>query len=59
MSSFDLQMIEISFVLDFLLSDSLAIAVLGTHVKHTVVENSAVVLDLIVLHHHMRNSHGF
>ena len=26
--------------------------------KHTVVENYALVLDLVVLHLHMRNSHG-
>ena len=58
MLAFDLQRIEISFVLDFLLSDSLDAAVLGTHVEHTVVENSALVLDLAVLHLHMRNSHG-
>ena len=58
MSTFDLQRIKISFVLDFLLSDSLSIAVLGTHVEHTVVENSALVFDLVVLHLHMRNSHG-
>ena len=58
MSTFDLQRIEISFVLDFLLSDSLIVVVLGTHVKHTIVENSALVLDLAVLHLHMINSHG-
>ena len=58
MSAFDLQRIEISFVLDFLLSDSLAVDFLGTHVEHTIVENSALVLDLAVLHLHMRNSYG-
>ena len=58
MLSFYLQRIEISFILDFLLFDSLAIVVLGTHVEHTVVENSALVLDLVVIHLHMRNSHG-
>ena len=58
MSAFDLQRIEISFVLDFFLFDSLAAAILGTHVKHIVVENYALVLDLAVLHLHMRNSHG-
>ena len=57
MSAFDLQRIEISFVMDFLLSDSLTAAVLGTLVKHTVVENSALVLDFSILHLHMRNSH--
>ena len=51
-------MIEISFVLDFLLSNFLTVVVLGTPVKHTVVENSTLVLDLAVLHLHMRNSHG-
>ena len=58
MSAFDIQRIEISFVLDFLLSDSLAAAVLRTHVEHTIVENSALVLDLAMLHLHMRNSHS-
>ena len=58
MSAFDIQRIEISFVLDFLPSDSLAATILGTPVKHTIVENSALVLDLAVLHLHMRNSHG-
>ena len=58
MSAFDLQRIEISFVLDFLLSDSLAVAVLGTHVEHTIVENSILVLDLAMLHLHMINSHS-
>ena len=58
MSAFDLQRIEIFFVLDFLLSNSLVVAALGTHVEHTVVENSALVLDLVVLHLYMRNSHG-
>ena len=58
MLAFDLQRIEISFVPDFLLSNSIVAAVLGTHVEHTVVENSALVLDLAVLHFHMRNSHG-
>ena len=58
MSTFDLQRIEISFVLDFLLSVSLVATVLGTHVEHTIVENSALVLDPVVLHLHMRNSHG-
>ena len=55
MSAFDLQRIEISIVPDFLLSDFL---VLGTHVEHTVVENSVLVLDLDLLHLHVRNSHG-
>ena len=54
MSAFDLQRLEISFALDFLLSNSLVVAVLGTLVKHIVV----VVLDLAVLHLHIRNSHG-
>ena len=54
MSAFDLQRLEISFVLDFLLSNSLIVAVLGTLVKHIVV----VVLDLAELHLHIRNSHG-
>ena len=58
MSTFDLQRIEISFVLDFLISDSLVVDALGTHVQHTVVENSTLVLDLAVLHLHMRNSTG-
>ena len=58
MSAFDLQRIEISLVLDFLLSDFLAAIVLGTHVEHIVVQNSALVLDLAVFHLHMRNSHG-
>ena len=58
MSTFNLQRIKISFFLDFLLSDSLAATVLGTHVEHTIVENSALVLDPIVLHLHMRNFHG-
>ena len=58
MLTFDLQRIEISFVLDLLLSDSLVDVVLGTLVKHTVVENSVLVLDLAMLHLHMRNSHG-
>ena len=57
MSTSDLQRIEISFVPDFLLSDSIVAAVLGTHVEHSVVENSTLVLDLAVLHIHMRNSH--
>ena len=30
----------------------------GTQVKHNIVENSAEVFDLAVLHLHMRNSHG-
>ena len=59
MLAFDLQMIEISFVLDFLLSNSLVFVILGTHVEHTIVENSALVLDLAMFHLHMRNSHGF
>ena len=58
MLAFDLQRIEISFVPDFLLSDFLTVAVLGTHVEHTVVENSALVLDLAMLHLHMRKPHG-
>ena len=58
MSTFDLERIEISFVLDFLVFDSLVVAILGTHMEHTVIENSALVLDLVVLHLHMRNSHG-
>ena len=58
MSSFDLQRIEISFALDFLLFDSLVAGILGTHVENTVVENSTLVLDLVVLHLHIRNSHG-
>ena len=58
MSAFDLQRIEISFVLDFLLSYSLAATVLGTPMKHVVVENYALVFDLVVLHLHMRNSYG-
>ena len=58
MLAFDLQRIEISFVLDFLFFDTLVVVVLGTHVEHTVVENSALVLDLSVLHLHVRNSHG-
>ena len=58
MSAFDLQRIKISFVLDFLLYDFLATVVLGTHVEHNVVENSTLVMDLAVLHLHMRNSHG-
>ena len=58
MSAFVLQRIEISFVLDFFLSDSLVATVLGAHVEHTVVENSTLVLDLVVLQLHMRNSHG-
>ena len=58
MLAFDLQRIEISFVLDFLLSNSLVATVLGTNVEHTIVENSALVLDPAMLHLHMRNSHG-
>ena len=58
MSGFDLQRIEISFALDFMFFDPLTIAVLGTHLEHTVIENSALVLDLAVLHLHMRNSYG-
>ena len=58
MLAFDLQRIAFSFVPDFLFYDSLTAVVLGTHVEHTVVENSALVLDLAVLHLHMRNSHG-
>ena len=58
MSSFDLQRIEIFFALDFFLSNSLAVAVLRNLMKHTVVENSALVLDLAMLHLHMRNFHG-
>ena len=58
MSGFDLQRIEISFALDFLFFKPLAIVVLGTHLEHTIIENSALVLDLAVLHLHMRNSHG-
>ena len=58
MLAFDLQRIEISFVLDFLLSYSLAAVVLRTPMKHIVVENYALVFDLAVLHLHMRNSHG-
>ena len=44
--------------MEFLLSNSLADAILGTLVKHTVVENSALVLDLAMLHLHMRNYSG-
>ena len=58
MSIFDFQRIEISFVLYFMLSNSLVAVVLGTLMKHSVVENSALVLDIVVLHLHMRNSHG-
>ena len=58
MSTFDLQRIEISFPLDFLLSESLTVVVFGTPMKHTVVENYALVLDLVMLHLQMRNSHG-
>ena len=58
MSAFDIQSIEIFFVLDFLLSNSHAATVLGTPMKHTVVENYALVLDLVVLHHPIRNSNG-
>ena len=58
MSDFNLQRIEISFVLDFLLYDFLATIVLGTQVEHNVVENSTLVLDLAIVHLHMRNSHG-
>ena len=58
MSAIDLHRIEISFVLDFLLSYSLATTVLGTPMKNTVVENSVMVLDLAVIHLQMRNSHG-
>ena len=59
MSAFNLQGIEISFVLDFLLFDSLTAVVLGTDVEHTIVENSALVLGLAVLHLHIRIYHGF
>ena len=59
MSALDLQRIKISFVPDFLLSDSLVVVVLGTHVEHIVVENFELVLDLTLLHLHMRNSHRF
>ena len=58
MSTSDLQMNEISFVPYFLLSNVLTIVVLRTHVEQTVVGNSALVLDLTMLHLHMRNSHG-
>ena len=58
MSTFDVQRIKIYFVLDFLLSNSLSAAILGTPVKHIIVENFALVLDLIVLHLHMINSYG-
>ena len=58
MLAFDLQRIEISFVLDFLLFDSLATTILGTPMKHIIVENSALVLELAVLYLHMINSHG-
>ena len=57
-STSNLQRNEISFAHDFLLSDFLVVAVLGTLVEHIVVENSELVLDLIVLLLHMRNSHG-
>ena len=59
MSAFDLQRIVISFVLNFLLFDSLTTTVLGTPVKLTIIENSALVLDLAMLHLHMRNSHDY
>ena len=58
MSAFDLQRIEISFVSYFSLFNSLDVVVLGTPMRHIVVENSTLVLDLVVLHLHMRNSHG-
>ena len=58
MLAFDLQRIEISFVLALLLSDSLATTIFRTPVKHTVIDNSALVLDLAMLHLHIRNSHG-
>ena len=35
------------------------VIVVGTQVKHDVVENSAQVSDLVVLHLHLRNSQGF
>ena len=59
MSAFDLQRIVILFVLDFLLFDSLTTTFLGTPVKITIVENFALVLDLAMLHLHMRNSHDY
>ena len=58
MSAFDLQRIEISFVLNFFLFDFLVVVVLGTHVEHTIIENYALVFDLAMLYLHMRNSHG-
>ena len=58
MSAFDLQRIEISLVMDFLLCNSLVVVVLGTHMKHTIIENFTLVLDLVVLYLHMRNSYG-
>ena len=36
-----------------------AIAVLGNHVNHAVVDNSAQVSVLVVLEVHMRNFHYF
>ena len=59
MSAFDLQRIEISFIMDFMISNSLTAAIFGTHVEHTFVENSSLVLDLAVLHLHMRKLSWF
>ena len=56
-----LQWKKISFVPDFLLSDFLVVVVIivvGTQVKHSVVEKFSQVFDLVVLLPHMRNSNG-
>ena len=42
--------------IDFLVV--VVVVVVGTQVKHSVVDNSAQVYDLLMLIPHMRNSHG-
>ena len=56
-----LQRKKISFVPDFLLYDFLVVIVIivvGSQVKHNVVEKFSQVFDLVVLLPHMKNSHG-
>ena len=60
-SSYVIQRKKISFVPDFLRFDFLVVivvVVIGTQVKHNVVENSTEVFDLVMLHPHIINSHG-
>ena len=53
-------MIESFSDLDILFFVLLAavVIVVGTHVRHDIVACSVQVFDLVVLLHHMRNSHG-